>query len=83
MRDLKWIMNMKGRSKKNLDARTSSAGLKCVLSANGNAVSANVCYFLQHFCFTHLKYYCKGCRFNPKDELESNLVIGALIMALK
>lgn len=88
MREPKWIMNMKGRSKKNLDARTSSMGhgsLKCVLSANRNAVcfnshqsSANIHYCLQlcgadatHFCFTHLKYYCKGCRFNPKDELES------------
>lgn len=69
MRDPKWIMNMKGRSKKNLDTRTSSMGhgsLKCVLSANRNAVSsvsANIHYFLQlcgadatHFCFTHLKY---------------------------
>lgn len=44
MREPKWIMNMKGRSKKNLDTRTSSMGhasLKCVLSVNRNAVCFN------------------------------------------
>ncbi len=54
--------------------------LKCVISANRIAVySSQQSLFLQffdtdttHLCFKHLRWYCKGCRFNPKGELESN-----------